>query len=99
MRFQRDNHDAVVATLDRERMYFEAMFRDQERDPGVLYWLAVDAEGGAPVESSPANVDKKHLEFMTRVLRKGSRTRLATEMYLVPPFIERAIADTQATEP
>lgn len=91
MTFYQNNLPATVATLERERMYFEAMFRDRVNQKNVVYWLAVNGEGGASGDSSPLEIDKKHKEYMKEILKRGSRQTLSTEFVLIPPFIEAAI--------
>lgn len=91
MQFQRDNRPAIIGTLEREWMYVEAMFRDTVAQPDVIYWLAVDGEGGAAVDDSPLEVDRKHNEFMREVIRRGSRRVMKTEFSLLPPFLDSAI--------
>ncbi len=92
------HHDAylpMVATLDRERMYFESVFRDSIAEPDVIYWLAINGEGGATSATSPLDIDKKHVEYMKKILVRGSRTTLQTEFTLLPDFIEKAIGEHQ----
>ena len=91
MQFLRDEHPAVLATLDREQMYVEGIFRDREREPRAIYWLAVQGAGGAAVESSAHDVDRKHVEFMGKTLAPGSRRLLSVESWLLAPFIDQAI--------
>lgn len=97
-RFLHQKHDAAVATLAREHMYVEAMFRDPERDPHVLYWLEVRDDAGAHVDSSKDPVDIEHIRYMDEVLRKGSHSVLATDNVLVAPFVQVAIAANQARD-
>jgi hypothetical protein len=89
--FEHAHHPETVATLAREQMYVEALFRDRSREPGVLYWLAVDSGQGASVESSPLPIDKVYQDFMARTLQKGSRRVLETEYVLMPDFLLGAI--------
>ncbi|MFT3763329.1 MAG: DUF6176 family protein [Pseudoxanthomonas sp.] len=98
-RFLHVHHDDAVATLAREHMYVEAMFRDVDRDPQVLYWLEVRDAAGARVDDSLAEVDREHLRYMREVLRDGRHTLLETENTLVAPFVQAAIAANQAAGP
>lgn len=98
IRWQHEEHAAIVQSLDRERMYFESVFRDSAREPDVIYWLAVNGEGGAHYDTSPLAVDQKHDAFMRQILVKGGRTVLQTEFVLMPPFIENSIGQHQAEE-
>lgn len=93
MEYLRTHHADVLETLDRERMYVEGIFRDREREPRVIYWLAVQGDAGAPVETSSHEVDRVHVEFMRKTLAPGSRRLLSVENWLLAPFIDRAIAE------
>lgn len=98
MRWHYDEYAAIIETLEREKMYAEAIFTDSVNQPGVLYWLTIDGEGGAHVDTSPLKVDSVHNAYMKAVLRKGSRSELTTEFYLVPDFLKQAIAEHQLNE-
>jgi hypothetical protein len=95
-RFLHDHHDEAVATLAREHMYVEAMFRDPGRDPRVLYWLEVRDDAGAHANDSTLEVDREHERYMREVLRNDTWSILATENVLVAPFVSDAIARRQA---
>lgn len=92
--FLKASHRAAVATLTRERTYFEAMFTAPD-EPDRLYWLTVNGAGGAPVDNSPDPLDLKHIEYMDAVLVKGSHARLVTRNVLSPDFVVRAIRTQQ----
>lgn len=96
MQYLHDHHAQVLETLDRERMYVEGIFRDREREPRVIYWLAVQGAAGAPVETSSHEVDRAHVNFMQRTLTPGSRRLLSVENWLLAPFIDRAITSHSA---
>lgn len=89
--FLHARHADAVATLDREHMFVEAMFR-QPDDPRTLYWLEVRDTQGAKVETSTADIDAKHQAYMKQVLLPGSWSHADAENLLVAPFVERAIA-------
>jgi Family of unknown function (DUF6176) len=91
VQFERAHHTETVATLEREKMYLEAIFRDRVNQKDVIYWLVIRGEGGATSETSPLAIDQQYQQFMHETLKKGSRTTLSTEYALVPPFIEAAI--------
>lgn len=91
VQFERSHHAETVATLERERMYFEAIFRDRANRKDVIYWLAIRGKGGATSETSPLPIDRQYQQFMHETLKKGSRTTLTTEYALVPPFIQSAV--------
>lgn len=92
--FLHDRHRDAVATLARERTYFEAMFTAPD-EPRRLYWVTVQGAGGAQVESSDLDLDRRHTAYMDAVLAKGSHIRMATRNVLAPDFVVRAIHDEQ----
>lgn len=98
MQWHHDEYAAIIETMEREKMYSEAIFTDSLSQPGILYWLTIDGEGGAPVNNSPLKIDSVHNQYMKEVLRKGSRSTLKTEFYLIPEFLQNSIADHQLTE-
>ncbi|MFT4111296.1 DUF6176 family protein [Silvibacterium sp.] len=91
VQFEHAHHAETVTTLEREKMYFEAIFRDREHQPNVIYWLAVQGQGGGHANDSPLPIDKQYEQFMQETLKKGSRTTLSTEYSLVPPFVVQTI--------
>jgi Family of unknown function (DUF6176) len=98
MRFLESQNPAVLQSLERERMYVEGIFRDRERDKEVVYWLTVAAEGGGTSSDSPLEIDKAHMAFLREVIKKGGRTDLTTESFLVAPSVRDAIAAQQERE-
>ncbi|MGF7079647.1 DUF6176 family protein [Mucilaginibacter sp. UYCu711] len=90
-------YQPMIKTLERERMYYESVFRDTVREPHVIYWLTVSAEGGKTSVTSAMSIDKKHNEYMKQILVKGSRSVLKTEFTLMPDFIEHSIAKHQSS--
>lgn len=95
--FLHKRHRDAVATLARERTYFEAMFTAPD-EPHRLYWITVQGAGGAQVESSDLDLDRKHVAYMDAVLVKGSHRRLITQNVLAPDFIVQAIDQEQNRE-
>jgi hypothetical protein len=96
MSFHRQHQPEMVATLDRERMYFESIFRDETGDGRTIYWLSVEGEGGEPVTTSPHEVDRVHVRFGQRVLERESKYNLHTEFVLMPDWIEEGILRRQS---
>jgi hypothetical protein len=92
MSFLRQEHAAVVLTLEREKMYFEAIFSEKVGDTTYAYWLTFKGTGGSSVESSEHEVDRKHLEFFDECIRMGSRRVLSLENHFVPARVDEAIA-------
>jgi hypothetical protein len=52
-----------VATLDREHMHFESIFRHEANGRLYLSWFSVQGPAGAHVASSEFEVDKLHMAF------------------------------------
>jgi hypothetical protein len=40
IRFEHAHHAETVATLEREKMYFEGVFRDRDGQKDVIYWFS-----------------------------------------------------------
>lgn len=95
--FLHARHRDAVATLARERTYFEAMFTAPD-EPRRLYWIEVQGAGGAQVDTSPLDIDRRHIAYMDAVLAAGSHRRLTTQNVLAPDFIVRAVRDEQRRE-
>ncbi|WP_174291578.1 DUF6176 family protein [Sphingomonas bacterium] len=95
--FLHARHREAVSTLARERTYFEAMFTAPD-EPRRLYWLTVQGTGGAPVESSTLDLDRRHIAYMDAVLAKGTHRRLTTQNVLAADVIVRAVRDAQGAE-
>jgi hypothetical protein len=52
-----------VATLGREKMHFESIFRSTRNGRLCLAWFSVQSDCGAPVESSMHAIDQLHMAF------------------------------------
>jgi hypothetical protein len=63
--------DECVATLDRERMAVEIVFRLREDGQDFLYWLAIRGEGGAELQSSTHRIDLDHQAQSLRTKEPG----------------------------
>lgn len=56
----------------------------------------MQGSGGAAVESSMLDLDRRHSANIDAVLVRGSHRRLTMENVLAPHFIVRAIREEQA---
>jgi hypothetical protein len=92
MSYLRKERAAVVLTLEREKMYFEAIFSEKVGETTYAYWMTFKGTGGKAVESSEHEVDRKHLEFFNECIKMGSRKVLSLENEFLPAFVEEAIA-------
>jgi hypothetical protein len=70
MRMLNDRIDECVATLDRERMAIEIVFRLQEDGEDYLYWVSVKGEGGAGLDLD-LPIDRDHVEQAMRTKEPG----------------------------
>jgi hypothetical protein len=55
--------EECVATLEREKMYVEVVFRERYEGQDYLYWFSIQGESGEPLETSPHEIDKVHRTF------------------------------------
>ncbi|WP_339134811.1 DUF6176 family protein [Streptomyces sp. f51] len=70
MRMLNDRLDECVATLDRERMAIEIVFRLREGGEDHLFWVTVRGEDGAgPDDGLP--IDRDHIEHAKRTKEPG----------------------------
>ncbi|GGI23311.1 DUF6176 family protein [Pedobacter mendelii] len=89
--------EAIATTMEREKMYVESVFRDTLNNPNVIYWLAFEGTGGENYSTSNLAADQKHATYMKQILTKGSKVTLKTDFLMLPPFLEKSIAEHQAT--
>ena len=90
MRMLNDRLDESVATLERERMGIEIVFRLSDDSGDYLYWVTVRGEGGASVETSEHQLDEDHLAFDKRVREPGWTTG-KVELLLLPDPVRDAV--------
>lgn len=63
MNFLNEHMEKVLLTLEDEKMYVEAIFREKVGPFEYLYWFSVQGKGGQNVEESDHWVDQVHLQF------------------------------------
>jgi len=93
-----------IATLDREAMHFESIFRAEINGRLYLSWFSVQGTTGAHVKSSPFPIDKLHMEFWAECIDTSvPPTTHEHVVNFVPPSIvaaihvrERALANNAA---
>lgn len=92
MAFLRENMDAVLETLEGEKMYVETIFREHLNGEEYLYWYSVQGQGGQDVEQSEHWLDKKHLAFWEECIDPtfGS-VDLKTEVVMIPEKIRESM--------
>lgn len=90
-----ERHDEGVATLDGERVAFEAWFRHTDADgTDWLYTVVLYGEGGVADLSTP--VDQAHVAYALRC-ELGEREKLRPVMMLAPAPV-RAVMEAWGRE-
>jgi hypothetical protein len=84
----------ALATFPRERMHVEAIFRDPGSDPEHLYWFSIQEEGGEPVETSEASLDRDHLAYWGRCIVDEPGVDLTLAAALIPDALRAVFAET-----
>ena len=97
MKLLNDNMPAVLLTLEDERMYVEAIFREVAGGDEFLYWFSVQGEGGTHIEQSRHEIDQRHIEFSRECLDPASKVDMRTEVVILPERV-RAVMLTQGQE-
>ncbi|HZP53821.1 DUF6176 family protein [Actinocrinis sp.] len=91
MRMLNDRIDECVATLDRERMAIEIVFRLQEDGADYLYWVCVKGEGGAGLDLD-LPIDRDHVEQAMRTKEPGWVEAEPQVLMLPDPVREAVLA-------
>lgn len=87
-----DRLEECVATLDRERMAIEIVFRMKESDgTEYLYWVSVQGESGEPPDES-IPIDRDHLEQAKRTKEPGWNYA-SPALLLMPRPVEEAVLE------
>jgi len=90
MRMLDDRVDECVATLDRERMAVEIVFRLQEDGEDYLYWVAIKGEGGADLESSEHQIDLDH-QAQARRTKEPGWVEAEPQVLMLPDPVREAV--------
>ncbi len=90
MRMLDDRVDECVATLDRERMAVEIVFRLQEDGEDYLYWVAIKGEGGAELESSTHQIDLDH-QAQARRTKEPGWVEAEPQVLMLPEPVREAV--------
>ena len=92
MRMLDDRVDECVATLDRERMAIEIVFRlREEGGPDQLFWVSVHGEHGAPLDTSIA-IDRDH-DAAARRTKEPGWVEAEPQVLMLPDPVRRAVLD------
>jgi hypothetical protein len=90
MQMLNDRLDECVATLDRERMAVELIFRDRDEQGEWLYVMSIQGEGGEGLDASPHAIDRDHAEFSRRCKEPGW-LEAEPQLLLLPEPVRRAV--------
>jgi hypothetical protein len=94
--------DECVATLDRERMAIEIVFRLKENDEDYLFWVSVHGPEGGTLDPDNA-LDRDHIEQAKRTIAPGWTDATPQVLMLPDPIrdavLSWALADQQPSGP
>jgi hypothetical protein len=85
-----DRVDECVATLDRERMAVEIVFRLKEEGADYLYWVAIRGESGAALESSEHPIDVDH-QAQARRTKEPGWVEAEPQVLMLPEPVREAV--------
>jgi hypothetical protein len=91
MRMLNDRLDECVASLDRERMAIEIVFRLRENGEEYLYWVTVKGQDGAGLDED-LPIDRDHIAAARRVKEPGWVEAQPQVLMLPDPVREAVLA-------
>ena len=89
MRMLNDRLEECVATLDRERMAIEIVFRLREGDDEYLYWVAVRGRHGAGLDLD-LPIDRDH-EAQARRTKEPGWVEAEPQVLMLPDPVREAV--------
>jgi hypothetical protein len=89
MQMLNDRVDECEATLDRERMALEIVFRLEEDDEEYLYWVSIYGTGGKGLDLS-IPIDRDH-DAMARKSKEPGWVEATPQFLLLPDPVRDAI--------
>lgn len=93
LRILNERMPETLATLDREAMKFEVIFREIIDDADFLTWVSVQGEHGAAVETSPHEIDRIHLDFWRECIDDTyGRHDAQPQVVMIPSTVAAAMA-------
>ncbi len=85
MTFLKENIEAVIETLEGEKMYVETIFEEHDGTYMYLYWYSVQGEDGIEVVNSHHEVDKKHVEYWQECIDKDYKpVHMTHQLSMIP---------------
>ncbi len=85
-----ERRDECVATLDRERVAVEVVFRLQEDGEDHLFWMTIRGDSGAGIESSEHAIDRDHVAQAQRTKEPGW-VEAEPQVLLLPEPVRQAV--------
>jgi hypothetical protein len=87
-----DNMDEALQTLEREQMQLEVIFREIINGEEYLCWFTVEGEGAGSVNTSPFELDHKHIAYHEECIDHDyGRHDAQPQVILVPQKIAQAM--------
>jgi hypothetical protein len=84
--------DEAVATLDREGMKLEVIFRELIGEHEYLNWFTIQDETGEPIETSPFDLDRESREFGEECIdHDHGGYESQAQVILLPPQVAAAM--------
>ncbi|MGH9067542.1 MAG: DUF6176 family protein [Acidimicrobiales bacterium] len=93
-----ERSEECVATLEREQMALEIVFRREDDDGEWLYWVQVRGEGGAEELDESVPIDRDHLAFAKRSKEPGWHEAKPQFLLASPPVREALLAAAGAAD-
>lgn len=95
MRMLNRRQQECLATLERDRMAVEMIFRERQDGEEFLYWVSIQDETAAPnadalEESQLTPIDRDHIAFSRRCKEPGW-DEMELEVLLVPEPVRQAM--------
>jgi hypothetical protein len=81
--------DECVATLDREKMALELVFRRSDEDGEWIYWVSIYGPGGAGLDES-VPIDRDHAAYGRQCKTPGWE-EASPQFFLAPEPVRNAI--------
>ncbi len=85
-----DRVEECVATLDRERMAVEIVFRLQEDGHDQLFWVTIRGEDGEPLDTSEHQIDKDH-QAQARRTKAPGWVEAEPQVLMLPAPVREAV--------
>ena len=100
MRLLKERRAECVATLDREKMRYESVFKSEHDGRMYLSWFSVQGEDFAPIEQSPFEIDRLHIEYWDRCIDPSVPPLIFEHVVsFAPDDVESAVRGDLAASP